>query len=279
MPDINPQEPFDNTTAQEKMRQVQSNFGVAAADYVTSKVHASGKDLTWLVEVIAFTGTEQVLDVATGGGHTAFALAPHVAEVLALDLTRPMLEVAQKEATARQLHNIRFLEGDAQQLPCEDARFDIVACRKAAHHFPYVHQAVREWARVLKPDGKLLLVDSISPEEPEIDVFLNEIETLRDPSHVRNYQLSEWITFLTEAGFIVSTTREWAILLDIPSWTQRMRTPTESIAIIEQRLRNALPATHKRLRIEEKDGMLSFMLPTALIAAVRTSAQKYEASV
>src|SRR5579864_9792896 len=99
MSDNNQQEAFDNIAAQEKMQQVQSNFGVAAADYVTRKVHASGKDLAWLAELTDLTGTECVLDVGTGGGHTAFALAPHVAEVVALDLTRPMLEVAQKEAT------------------------------------------------------------------------------------------------------------------------------------------------------------------------------------
>jgi ubiquinone/menaquinone biosynthesis C-methylase UbiE len=270
MSDINQQEAFYDAAAQEKMRQVQSNFGAAAADYVTSKVHASGRDLAWLVELTALTGTEHVLDVATGGGHAAFALAPHVAEVLALDLTRPMLEVAQKEATARQVHNIRFLEGDAQEIPCADASFDMVTCRKAAHHFPYVRLAVREWARVLKPGGKLALVDSISPEEPEIAVYLNEIETLRDPSHVHNSRLSEWLALLTEAGFTVSTTREWTIFLDIPSWTQRMRTPAASIAIIEQRLRDASPATHERLHIEEKDGVLSFMLPTALIVALKT---------
>ena len=270
MSNINQQESFDNATAQEKMRQVQSNFGAAAADYVTSKVHASGQDLVWLAELTALTGTEHVLDVGTGGGHAAFALAPHVAEVLALDLTQPMLAVAQKEANARQLHNIRFLAGDAQQIPCADASFDVVTCRKAAHHFPYVHQAVHEWARVLKPGGRLALVDSISPEEPEIDMYINEIEALRDPSHVRNYRLSEWITFLTEGGFTVSTTREWAIFLDIPSWTQRMRTPAEAVTIIEQRLRDAPPATHMRMHIEEKDGVLSFMLPTALIVARKT---------
>src|SRR5579883_3136335 len=154
---------------QEKRRLVQENFGAVAAAYVTSKVHARGPDLDWLVEAAALTGTERVLDVATGGGHTAFALAPYAAEVVALDLTRPMLEVAQKEANARGFTNIHYLEGDAQNLPCEDASFDVVACRYAAHHFPRVRQAALEWARVLKPDGKLLLIDSTSPEEPEAD--------------------------------------------------------------------------------------------------------------
>src|SRR5438105_4061654 len=110
--------------AQEKRQQVQSNFGAAAADYVTSKVHASGQDLAWVVEAAALTGTERVLDVATGAGHTAFALAPYAAEVVALDITKQMLAVAQKAAAERHLDNIRFLEGDALQLPCDDASFE-----------------------------------------------------------------------------------------------------------------------------------------------------------
>lgn len=259
-----------DATAQEKLQQVQSNFGAAAADYVTSKVHASGQDLAWVVEAAALKGTERVLDVATGAGHTAFALAPYAAEVVALDITKEMLAVAQKEAAERHLDNIRFLEGDAQQLPCADASFDVVSCRHAPHHFPHVQRAVQEWARVLKPGGKLVLVDSISPEEPEIEAFLHEIEVLRDPSHVRNQRLSTWVTFLNEAGFTVNSAHEMGIFLDIPSWTQRMRTPAESVATIEQLFRDADPAIRTRLHIEEKDGAFGFILPTGLIAAVKT---------
>src|SRR5581483_7781176 len=231
---------------QEKRRLVQENFGAVATAYVTSKVHASGADLDWLVEAAALTGTEHVLDVATGGGHTAFALAPYAAEVVALDLTRPMLEVAQQEALARGLNNIRYLEGDAQALPCEDASFDVVACRQAPHHFPKVDEAVREWARVLRPGGKLLLVDSTSPEEAEAQALLHEIEVLRDPSHVRNHRISEWTAFLRQAGFTVGTAREWSLYLDIPSWTQRMRTPPDAVATIERLMRAASPEVRER---------------------------------
>ncbi len=262
-----------NTTPQEaeheKMRQVQSQFGAVAAQYVTSKVHAGGEDLTWLVEAAALTGRESVLDVATGGGHTAFALAPHAAQVVALDLTRPMLEVAQQEARARHLHNISYLEGDAQALPCEASSFDVVACRHAPHHFPNVQQAVREWARVLKPGGKLVLVDSTSPEDPEADALLHEIETLRDPSHMRNYRISEWTTLLNEAGFTLQQAREWGLFLDIPSWTRRMRTPPASVATIEQLMRTASPATRARLGIAEQDGAWGFVLPVALIMCAK----------
>jgi ubiquinone/menaquinone biosynthesis C-methylase UbiE len=270
MSDVNQQHASQDIAERAKLQQIQNQFGVAAADYVTSKVHASGEDLVWLVEAAALTGVERVLDVATGGGHTAFALAPYAAEVVALDLTRPMLEVAQREASARGLHNICFLEGDAQAIPCDDGSFDIVACRHAAHHFPRLRRGVSEWARVLKSGGKLLLVDSLAPEEPEQDIFLNEIEMLRDPSHVRNHRLSEWKSLLGEVGFTVSTIREGGVFLDIPSWTQRMRTPPEVIAIIERRLRGATPTAREHLRIEERDGVLGFTLPKVLLAAIKS---------
>jgi ubiquinone/menaquinone biosynthesis C-methylase UbiE len=263
------QEAAQKRSPQEKIQQVQSSFGAVAVNYVSSKVHASGEDLNWVIGLTALSGTERVLDVATGAGHTAFALAPYAAEVVALDITHEMLAVAQQEAVHRQLSTIRFLEGDAQELPCADASFEVVTCRQAAHHFPQVRRAISEWARVLKPGGKLVLLDSISPEEPEIDAFLHEIEVLRDPSHVRNHRFSEWKTMLNEAGLVVSSTRQWSIFLDIPSWTQRMRTPASSVATIEQLLRNASPAIRERLGIEEKDGVLAFSLPAALIMAVK----------
>jgi ubiquinone/menaquinone biosynthesis C-methylase UbiE len=253
---------------QEKFAQVQSRFGAAAADYATSKVHASGQDLHWLVEAAELTGKERVLDVATGAGHTAFALAPGAAEVVALDLTRPMLDVARKGAEERQCSNITFLEANTQAIPCPAGSFDVVSCRQAPHHFTQVQQAVHEWARVLKRGGKLLLVDSISPEEPELAAFLHEIESLRDPSHVYNHPLSQWRIFLTQAGFTVTTVREMGIVLEVPDWTRRMRTPPESVARIEELLRTASPAARERFHIQEQNGELIFTLTTVFMVGV-----------
>jgi ubiquinone/menaquinone biosynthesis C-methylase UbiE len=269
MSEANWQDTADEVAEQEKLDLIQSRFGAAAADYVTSKVHASGRDLPWLVEVAELRGVERVLDVGTGGGHAAFALAPYVAEVVALDLTRPMLDVAREEAGKRRLSNISYLEGNAQALPCEDGSFDVVVCRKAAHHFLRVQQVVQEWMRVLKPGGRLVLVDSTSPEEPELDEFLNEIEILRDPSHVRNHRLSVWKMYLNEAGFALGTIREWGIVLEVPDWTRRQRTSPESVALIEQRLRTASVTARECLRIEEPDGVLAFTLPTVLIVGTK----------
>ena len=110
---------------------------------------------------------------------------------------------------------------------------------------------------------------SIAPEEPAIDTFLNELEALRDPSHMRSLRASEWNIILQENGFTVRSEREWGIFLDVPSWTQRMRTPATSVEIIEQRLHNTSPTTRKRLRIEEQNGVLAFTLPATLIMATK----------
>ncbi len=108
-----------------------------------------------LVEMAQPQPTDRVLDIATGGGHTALAFAPYVREVVAHDLALGMLHAARtyldsKEAPAW------YVAADAEALPFTDASFDIVACRIAQHHFPDVFKFVRECARVLRPGGALL---------------------------------------------------------------------------------------------------------------------------
>jgi len=137
------QETFPSTPQNWKHHLVQDRFGAAARAYTTSQVHASGPDLAWIVEAAALTGKEHVVDVGTGTGHTALALAPYVTEVVALDITLPMLEEARHLAASRGITNVRFLQGDACALPLSGNQFDLVACRHAAHHFAQVTQARR----------------------------------------------------------------------------------------------------------------------------------------
>src|SRR5215831_6610108 len=73
---------------------VQRQFGANAAKYATSRPHAQGASLSRLVEMVAPKAYWRAIDVATGAGHTAFAFAPHVAHVIASDLTVQMLHVA-----------------------------------------------------------------------------------------------------------------------------------------------------------------------------------------
>ncbi len=230
---------------------VRQQFGASVAGYLTSDVHARGSDLPLLPAVAGLTGAERVLDVATAVGHTALALAPHVREVIGVDLTREMLAEARRQAASRGIANASFQEGDAEQLPFRDGLFDVVVCRIAAHHFPDVPAFCRESARVLRPAGRLLVVDNVAPEDDELDSFINAVEKLRDPSHYREYRLSEWRDFMTEAGFRFEVANEFVMTLEREPWLARMNAPELVAVEVRRRLEQAAPRVKQAFGITE----------------------------
>jgi ubiquinone/menaquinone biosynthesis C-methylase UbiE len=203
---------------------VQAQFGSNAQNYVHSTVHAGGEDLELLFKVAQPTAEMHVLDVATGGGHTALRFAHAVKEVVATDLTQAMLTAAQNHILP-QATNVRFELADAHQLPFEDATFDLVTCRIAAHHFHDVFRFVCESARVLKLGGKLIVQDQVVPDDPLGAEFLNAFEVLRDPSHVRILSQEEWRNNFLDAGFEVLEEHRLARQDQFVSWCERMACP------------------------------------------------------
>jgi SAM-dependent methyltransferase len=204
-----------------------AQFGAVAETYATSTYHASGPDLAALVQAASPRSTDRVLDLGCGAGHTALAIAPHVAHVTAVDVTPDMLNTAARLAEQRGLSNIGFQLADAAKLPFADAHFDLVTSRVAAHHFADPRAAIAGVRRVLKPGGRLAIVDAVSPEEAPLETFLNCIEVLRDASHVRDWPISDWLRMLREGGFADAQLVEtFSLRLDGDDWVKRMRTPT-----------------------------------------------------
>lgn len=231
---------------------VQAQFGRSAQDYVTSAGHAGGEDLERLVAWGRRRGAERVLDVATGGGHTALAFAGFTPSVVAVDLTLPMLEAARDFVRGKGAAAVRFLASDVEALPFRDASFGVVTCRTAAHHFPAILPVLREVARVLRPGGSFLLQDILGQDDLDLAAFMLEVEKRRDPSHVRSLPQREWAAFLKAAGMtvidegMVSKARAWE------EWTGRMRMTPEAKADLE-RFVLAAPARCReafRFRIE-----------------------------
>lgn len=212
---------------------VREAFGKTAEAYVASPGHAGGADLNRLVKLAAPTRADRALDISTGGGHTALALAPHVAEVTASDLTPRMLAAARDFLTASGVTNASYVIADAERLPFLDASFDLVTVRIAPHHYASLSTAVREMARVLKPGGRLVVEDNIAPEDPALDELGNRWEKWRDASHVRNYTVSEWRTVLADAGLEISDAEVQRKSHDFASWVERMRMPAAERAKLE----------------------------------------------
>jgi|SRR5215510_3522087 len=204
---------------------VGQQFGSRAAAYLGSAVHAQGADLATLVALVHDREQARVLDLGCGAGHVSFHAAPHVREVVAYDLSADMLEVVARAAAERGLANIVMQQGVAERLPFPDASFDHVLSRYSAHHWRDFDASLREVRRVLKPAGTAGFVDAITPGVPLLDTFLQAIELLRDPSHVRNYTRAEWDSALVRAGLQPGARALNRVRLEFAVWIERMRTP------------------------------------------------------
>jgi ubiquinone/menaquinone biosynthesis C-methylase UbiE len=258
---------------------VQERFGAFAATYATSRPHARGNSLLRLVELVAPRETWIALDIATGAGHVALAIAPHVAQVVASDVTLQMLGVARGLARERSILNVAVAEMRAEALAFADATFDLVTCRIAPHHFDDVSKFVAESARVLRPGGVFGLVENISPDASMMEGDIaalsaaaneyNAFEKFRDPSHVRCLTLTEWRDLVGRAGL----KERHVELLDKPMvlgpWADQQNAGDDGKRELTSMLRNGSAAFRAFARPQDNDGDLDFTLTEAVIIAVK----------
>lgn len=251
-------------------KDVQQQFGRNAGSYVTSKGHRKGEDLKKLVEIADLTGKDKVLDIATGGGHTANAFAPHVQKVTALDLTSEMLASAEKFITGNRHRNVDFVKGDAEKLPFSGDSFDMVACRIAPHHFPNVELFIKEVYRVLKPGRQFLLDDNVAPEDDDLDDFYNTIEKKRDYSHYRAWKKTEWLQMLELNGFEIAEWYRFEKPFEFQTWCDRMQMSDAEKANLNEMMVNAPEKAKKKFRMKMNHKQIdSFQGETVLLKAVK----------
>ncbi len=246
---------------------VREQFGRVAELYATSQVHAHGRDLDIIVRLAGPQSGDLVLDVSTGAGHTALALAAHVRRVVAADITPEMLAVARRLAAVRSSTNVELCQADVRALPFMAGSFDLVTCRTAAHHYPRLDEALREFARVLRPGGRLVVSDTVAPDDEVADRFINAVEALRDPTHVRDWSLAEWRAAFAGAGLRLETTEQLDLELDFESWVERSATPPELREVLALMLTRG-PARFRTL-FKVRVNPLRFCLPKAVFLAVR----------
>ncbi len=243
---------------------VHDTFSAVAEQYAVSTVHAQGEDLPVIQRLAALTGSEQVLDAGCGPGPVSLLLAPAAARVTAVDLSEPMLDRARRTAAERSQTNIEFHRGNLADLPWPDESFDLIVSRYAAHHWPDPQAVVTELARLLSPSGRLLLIDVMADPDPLLDTFLNALEILRDPSHVRDHSQAQWQAICQEAGLVAVPEFCWHLRLEVGPWITRIQTPEARVAALRELLDGASTEVSQAFRIEEDH---SFTVPSAILSA------------
>lgn len=243
---------------------VVAQYDSQAMAYLQSKVHAGGADLERIVPLLGNRREARALDLGCGGGHLSFLLAAHVRSVLAVDLSAAMLGTVSAEAERRGLGNIDTQQGSAETVDLPGETFDIVATRYSTHHWRHWASGLRTMAGLLKPHGLAVFSDVIGPGDPLLDTWLQSLELLRDPSHVRNASLEVWEQGVMASGLVVQEIICYRLRLEFASWVARMRTPEVQVRAIRALQQCASSEVKEYFEIAE-DG--SFSIDTALIIA------------
>ena len=246
---------------------VRQQFGAHAQNYVLSSDHSKGESLDRLLELVQPQPHWRMLDIATGGGHTALAFAPFVREVVATDLTAEMLAAAERFLRGKGIANATFREADATALPFGTAEFDLVTCRVAPHHFPDCGKFVREMARVLRPGGRAALVDNVVPEDADAAHFINAFEKRRDPSHNWAHTQKAWLRFFADAGLEVRHAETFRKQRDFDHWTGRMSVDEATKTDLRQMLETMPAAAREALAPEIGAAGIKFCLTEILLVA------------
>ena len=220
-------------------RQRYSRF---ARRYVDSPDHAKGYDLERLVQLAAPQPGWRVLDVATGGGHTALKFSPLVGQVVASDLTARMLAAAREFIQAQNAPNLVYAQADAEALPFKTEAFDLVTCRIAAHHFPNPGRFIQEAARAARTGGLVLVQDHLLPDDPQAGRLVDDFERRRDPSHQRAFNRQEWLAMFSAAGLEVQQVEALVKRHDFIPWAERQACSPERIVELQDMLAEMPPA-------------------------------------
>lgn len=190
--------------ASKHKEKVRKQFAKTLEAFSKYAVRDSPEILAEQVEFAKPQTTDRVLDVACGPGKFVLALAPRVRFARGIDLTPEMLRQAREFQREREIANAFFDCGDADQLPYPSASFDLVTCQYAFHHMQKPRGPLGEMLRVLKPAGRIVLIDSLAPERDSKWELHNRIELLRDPSHTETLRLTSFLEMFDQLGLEVA---------------------------------------------------------------------------
>jgi SAM-dependent methyltransferase len=251
---------------------VRSEFARQAAGFGTPGIFAADPRINgWVCRHLEpLTSDMVVLEVACGAAHQAEAIAERVRQVVGVDLTPEMLEAGRTRLENGGVRNVLLQEGNASSLPFVDDSFDLVYSRFAVHHIENPAEVLTECTRVVRPGGRVAVIDLVSPDPAFADRF-NDYERRRDPSHTRALTLEELSHVLATAGLDVVHRTQAEPVLPVDRWLEQASTPFDVGDAIVHELRAELeggPPTG--MRPVDQDGTLSYRQTWEIVVAAKT---------
>jgi ubiquinone/menaquinone biosynthesis C-methylase UbiE len=246
---------------------VRREFTKQAQTFEDDRLNAAfTSGLDWLAECFAPESGHLVLDVAAGTGHVARTLAALARQVVAVDLTKAMLEEGRAQAERAGLDNVLFQEGDASALPYLDHSFDLVVTRFSLHHFEDPQIPLSEMVRVCRSGGRVGVADMVADDDPLLAERQDELERLRDPSHTRMLTLDALGDLLEQLGAGVLTRSSRQVVRPVQTWLDQARAGDAAAQkIIDELGAELAGGTETGLQPQQRDGELYFTQTWAVV--------------
>jgi broad specificity phosphatase PhoE/ubiquinone/menaquinone biosynthesis C-methylase UbiE len=225
-------------------------------------------DIAALVALASVPPSGVVLDAGTGSGPVALAFARSAGRVIGVDVSPAMLERAEIARSKGAAGNVELFWADATELPAGDRSADIVASRNLWQHLADPALYVREAARVLKPDGRLVLDELIGSEDPVKRATQEAIEVRRDPSFTRLPTQEEIERLLAEGGFRLEKALPYEVSRDVDAWLACAATDESTRNEVHNMLETGMDTDAAGLRVKRnRDGGLVFTRRRLRLAA------------
>ncbi|MBO0767767.1 MAG: class I SAM-dependent methyltransferase [Solirubrobacterales bacterium] len=218
------------------LREVNHAFERQSGSFATSAVANSDELRQALLDVAQPAGSERWLDAACGPGIVTRALATRAARVIGVDATEAMVQRARDAASSAGLDNVSFEVGDATNTGHPTASFDGAVTRFAIHHIPVPGRLFGELARVVRPGGRVVVLDHLADEDAEARSWVQEVERLRDPSHWASLSPEMMRRLAEQAGLTMVEERCFSFELDFDDWLARGTDDPKAVAMVDHAL-------------------------------------------
>ena len=239
-------------------------FNNQAKFYSSSKTFSTGESLDILSNLFNKKKFKSGLDIGTGAGFAAFELSKSCEKVEATDISEGMINEAKKIMKERKINNLNFNICSAEELKYSYKEFDIVTCRTAAHHFLDVEKFCSEVHRVLKDEGEFIIVDTITSDQIKLNNWHQEVELIRDKSHIKNLSLIEWKSILKISKFSFLDIIQSRVTMNLNDWMERSGTSDKDKKILKDKFQNSNEKIKRFFGIKILNNDISFYWPVGI---------------